>query len=84
MVLFANILHQITSKKNLLGQAYRLLKTGGKLVVIEWNEIPSPIGPIASERISNNDVAKLAAEATFKPAGLLTADIYHYGLIFIK
>ncbi len=84
MVLMANITHQIKNRRNLFAEAYRLLKTGGKLLVIEWNEQPAPIGPVASERISEAEVNNAAKSATFKSAGNLSVDAYHYGLIFIK
>ncbi len=84
MALFANITHQIKNRTNLFAEAYRLLKTGGKLVVIEWNEQPSPIGPIASERIKESEVSTNALKSGFKAAGNLSVDPYHYGLMFIK
>jgi predicted methyltransferase len=84
MVLLANITHQIKNRQNLYAEAYRLLKTGGKLVIIEWNDQPSPIGPVASERISEAEVTSSAKKSGFKSAGEITVDPYHYGSIFIK
>ena len=84
VVLFANILHQIKNKKNLLTLAYRLLKSGGKLVVIEWNDQRGPLGPASTDRVNTSEVNQLASAATFKPAGMISTDPYHYGLIFIK
>lgn len=83
-VLFANIVHQLKNQTDLFAEAYRLLHTGGKLIVIEWNDQPSPIGPVAAERIAMENILKLAAAATLKDAGRLPTDIYHYGLMFIK
>ncbi len=84
MVVFANILHQIKNSKPVMASAYRLLKTGGKLVLIEWNQSPSPIGPTASERLMEADVSRMAGEVNLKPAGSFSTDAYHYGLMFIK
>jgi predicted methyltransferase len=84
MVLLANITHQIKNRTNLFEEAYRMLKSGGKLLVIEWNDQPGPIGPVAADRIAQAEVESAAKSATFKPAGNLRADIYHYGLTFIK
>ncbi len=84
MVLFANITHQIKNRANLFAEAYRILKTGGKLVVIEWNDQPSPIGPVAAERISESETTTLARKAALKSSGTLSVDPYHYGVIFIK
>lgn len=83
-VLLANIVHQIKNRKGLLAEAYRILKTGGKLIVIEWNDQPSPIGPQVGERLDPKAIIKLADAAHLKEAGDLPADNYHYGLMFIK
>ncbi len=83
-VLFSKIAHQIENKKGLFAEAYRLLKSGGKLVIIEWNDQPGPVGPEASQRISPEEVARFAKAATFKEAGSINVDPYHYGLIYIK
>jgi len=84
VVLFSNITHQINNKSVLFTEAYRSLKTGGKLLVIDWNETPSPIGPPATSRLSALEVGKLALDSHLKAAGELPSDIYHYGLMFIK
>ncbi len=84
LVILANVVHQIENKDNLFTEVYRMLKTGGKLLAIEWNDEPSPIGPVATERIKPEVIKKLAKEATLKEAGSVAADNYHYGLMFIK
>ena len=84
MVLFANIVHQIKHPANLFDEAYRLLKTGGKLIVIEWNEQPSPIGPAAADRLGEAKVTAVANKSAFKAGGKLSTDPYHYGIVFIK
>lgn len=84
LVIFANVLHQIKNKQKLLTDAYRLLKTGGKILVVEWNTSPSPIGPMASDRVAESTINDLATKANLKPAGVIKTDPYHYGLIFIK
>src|SRR3990167_7428396 len=71
VVLMANISHQITNLNNLFAEAYRLLKTGGKLLVIEWNEEPSVLGPASKQRISSQEVRKTAAKATLKEDGTI-------------
>lgn len=83
-VLFANIAHQIQNRKELFAEAYRLLKTGGKLVVLEWNDQPSPIGPAATDRVAPDAIQQLARQTNLKDAGNLPTDNYHYGLMFIK
>src|SRR3989344_1578966 len=81
MVILANIVHQLKNQPDLFTQAYRMLKTDGKVVAIEWNDQPSPIGPIAQQRLSPETMARFAQTANLKPAGELSCDPYHYGLI---
>ena len=84
LVILANIIHQIKNQTALVAESYRILKTGGKIFVIEWNDQPGPIGPPVTERIRPEQVKKLLATAALKESGAVTADIYHYGLMFIK
>jgi predicted methyltransferase len=84
LVLFANITHQVKNKENLFTNAYRMLKSGGKLLIIDWNDQPGLIGPKAADRISQDQVNQLAKNATFKTAGNMMVDPYHFGLMFIK
>ncbi|MEO8066041.1 MAG: methyltransferase domain-containing protein [Candidatus Doudnabacteria bacterium] len=84
LVIMANIAHQIKNPTAMFKEAYRILKTGGKLVVTEWNDQPSPIGPQVEDRVSSEQVVKLAKQATLKEAGTLLTDNYHFGLMFIK
>ncbi|OGE82353.1 MAG: hypothetical protein A3B10_02640 [Candidatus Doudnabacteria bacterium RIFCSPLOWO2_01_FULL_44_21] len=83
-VLLANTLHQIKNRKGLLTEVYRLLKTGGKLIALEWNDQPSPIGPQIADRLAPTEIVKLASQTNLKELGMLPVDIYHYGLMFIK
>lgn len=83
-VILATIAHHLKNQSGLFKETYRLLKTGGRAVVIEWNDQPSPIGPQSSERISKSALTKLAAGANLKPAGELPTDPYHYGIVLIK
>jgi ubiquinone/menaquinone biosynthesis C-methylase UbiE len=84
LVIAANIIHQLAKGHNLLGEVYRLLKTGGKLLVVEWNGAPTTIGPKHPDRVSEDDIKAAAAKVSLKFNSLVETDQYHYGLIFIK
>lgn len=84
LVVMANIVHQLKERLNLFQAAYRMLKTGGKLLVVDWNSNSSPIGPAAAGRVDENEVRKMAEFASLKSGGDLVPDSYHYGLMFIK
>jgi ubiquinone/menaquinone biosynthesis C-methylase UbiE len=84
MVVLANILHEVHDRKQLLKHAYALLKTGGRLVVVDWNDRPGPIGPDADKRISEQDALKQVESSSFKYLKSLETDEYHFGLVFEK
>lgn len=69
MVLLAFTLHEIDQRARFLHRVSRLLKPGGKLVVIEWEKQSDTPGPPANTRLTPDDVAK-DAEA----AGLVVAE----------
>jgi ubiquinone/menaquinone biosynthesis C-methylase UbiE len=79
-----NILHQSNKKIEILRESIRMLKTGGRLLVIEWKNIASPIGPDSSKRVNKNNLK----EASLKLGLMLESEFevgpYHYGLIFHK
>lgn len=83
LVIIASILHQVENRENLLREAYRVLKTGGKLVVVEW-EPNALFGPPASQRISKEETSKLLERYSFRPERELAAGSFHYSLLYSK
>jgi len=84
LVIIASIIHEIESKQSLLKNAYRLMKTGGKLLAVEWKKELTPFGPPVESRVSLSEL-----EALLQPLGLrkhreLSTDGYHYAVLFIK
>lgn len=84
LVLISNILFQVEDKENLLKEAIRLLKPGGKVVVVEWRKNQLKFGPPPDRRISSQDVQKLFSENGLKLDKEVYAGEYHYGLVFKK
>lgn len=84
VVIIANLIYQIKDPSNLMRTAYRLLKTNGKLLVIDWNAKSTSIGPKTSERISEEQIKAIAEKMSLKFNANIEADQYHFGLIFVK
>ena len=84
MVVFGNLFHQIKNRKNLLAEAYKILKSGGKLLLVDWNDRPGPIGPKHEDRIGEESARKHVTESGFSFNSKIETDPYHYGLIFTK
>lgn len=82
LVLLTNLLFQVEDKKRVLTKAKRVLKKGGKILVVDWSP-EAPLGP-KEGRISPEEVKKMAKDLNLKLEKEFQAGIYHYGLIFIK
>lgn len=84
LAMLHNMLFQSTDDQKVFLESYRLLKTGGKLAVIDWKSISSPFGPPLEKRIKKEESIKFAQTAGFSLAEEFEAGPYHFGLIFIK
>lgn len=83
-VIICNILHQISSREALMRNAYRVLKTGGVVLAVEWKKELTPIGPSQDTRLHKDDVVKLFEASSFRHKKDIEADSYHYAVLFVK
>jgi ubiquinone/menaquinone biosynthesis C-methylase UbiE len=84
--LLFNILHH-EQPVQLLSEAFRILKPGGKCAVIHWNFDPTtPRGPAMEIRPRPQQCIAWAKKAgfTFSPQDHFDLKPYHYGLLFQK
>jgi len=82
LVLITNLLFQVGNKKQVLSEAKKILKSGGKILIVDWLE-KTPLGP-KEGRVSPEEVKKIAKELGLKLEKKFKAGIYHWGLIFEK
>lgn len=82
--LLINILHQSEKRVEILREAIRMLKTGGKLLVVEWKNIASPLGPKTEQRVNKETLKEAAPKLGLSLSAEFEAGPYHYGLIFHK
>ena len=82
-IILSNTLFQIepADRENLALETKRLMKQGGKLLVVDWDS-GTPLSP-------KNLVPKMLAEGIFQKAGFILeksfdAGDHHYGIIFKK
>lgn len=79
-----NVLHQSDKRVDVIRETYRLLRTGGRLIVIEWSAIDSPLGPSPERRIKSESLKLAAIKLGFEVEEEFSAGPYHYGLILTK
>ncbi len=69
-------------KIKILNEAYRILKHGGKLIVIDWSNKAS-FGP-KEHKIDSEKFKEKALQVGFNFLESFNAGIAHFGLIFVK
>jgi ubiquinone/menaquinone biosynthesis C-methylase UbiE len=82
LVLMTNLLFEVEDKEKVLKEGKRVLKKRGKILVVDWKE-DSPFGP-QEDRVSPEEVKKLAKKLNLKIEKEFTAGLYHWGLILLK
>lgn len=82
--LLVNVLHQSDKRTEILREAIRLLKRGGRLLVVEWSSADLPLGPPADKRIRREALIAAAPKLGLSLKDSFEAGPCHFGLIFIK
>ena len=82
LVLMTDLLFECEDKKMVLEEGKRVLKPGGKILIVDW-KLNAPLGP-EEGRVSPQDIKKEARELNLKIEKEFEAGIYHWGLIVVK
>ena len=83
-VIASNILFMLDDKRTFLTEAKRILKTGGKLLLVDWTASFSGMGPHGNHVVYKDDALKLALGVGFTFEKEISAGAHHYGIIFRK
>lgn len=78
------LLVNVRGKLGMLKEAWRILKNGGKLLVVDWKPTAAPFGPPTKDRRPSEATKADAAQLGYKLEKEFDAGQYHYGLIFMK
>lgn len=81
-VLISNILFQAERKREIIAEAWRIVKPEGRLAILEWDETPFPAGPSMAMRVPRELAMRLARDIGFQPEREFDAGNHHYGLLF--
>ena len=81
-VVISNVLFQASDKLGLIDEAKRITKQGGKILLIDWQESYSGMGPAPIHVISEKSAKELFLNRGFKKAESIPHSDHHYGIIF--
>lgn len=83
-VILKDMLFQNKNKKGILDEAKRVLKPGGKILVIEWNMSNNSIGPGRELRLSKEALVAVAQQVGLGFLKDVPAGNFHFGAVLVK
>ena len=81
-VIVANVLFQAEDKFGLIDEAKRILKSGGKILLIEWAASFNGMGPSYDLVVEEKEAEDLFLKRGFKILEKIITNEHHYGIIF--
>ncbi len=84
MAIIANVLFQVEDRKDFLKEVFRIVKSHGRVLLIDWSDSYGGMGPASNAVIKENDAVTLFSQNGFKKDRNVNAGEHHYGIIFTK
>lgn len=79
-----NTLFQIEDKETGIKEMARTIRSGGRLIVIDWTDSAQGMGPVPEHVVTAHDTAVLCENNGFVLEKEFSAGSHHYGLAFRK
>ncbi len=78
----SNVLFQVESKAGLVNECARILKIGGRVLLIDWYESFGGLGPQPEAVVDEETARKIFETGPFQFIKSLPAGDHHYALVF--
>ena len=82
--LLVNTLFQSKKQPEMVAEAIRLLKKGGKLLIIDWSDTAPAFAPPEELQVNKKIISDTTLQLDMKLEQEFQAGPYHFGMIFIK
>lgn len=82
-VIISNVLFQAEDKIGLIDEAKRVLKKDGRVLLIDWSDSFSGMGPGPAHVVSEPMARDLFASRGFRVLENISTSVHHYGIIFL-
>jgi len=83
-VVASNIISHLENKERFINEIKRILKPGGKVLIVDWSTHLSKADSLLKKIISKEEVKKMFEELNFTSEREIDAGESHYGIIFKK
>ncbi len=84
LVLLCNIIFQLEDKTNITKEVKRILKPGGRVLVVDWEGSFGGIGPKIEDVVDKKTAQTMFEKGGFHLDREISAGSHHYGMIFKK
>jgi ubiquinone/menaquinone biosynthesis C-methylase UbiE len=81
IALVSNVIFQFENKEDAFFELRRIVKPGGKIVVIDWRDSFGGMGPHPRSVVSEERARELMKRSGFNIVEILDTGNYHYGMI---
>lgn len=82
VVLLSNVMFQVEDKDGCIEEVKRIIKSGGKVVVIDWTDSFLGMGPRPESIFSEEKARSIFENKGFKFVEKINTGEHHYGIIF--
>lgn len=83
-VVCSNVLFQVEDKPGFVAETKRILKPGGRLLVVDWTDSFNHMGPHPDHVVTERAARELFEQGGFQLVKRIAAGSHHYGMIFRK
>ena len=83
-VIASNILFQVVDKEKFIEEINRILKPGGRVLLIDWSSWISIVSAGSKKSVSKDEARKMFEEKGFIFEREINTGAHHYGIILIK